>query len=134
MKTLRIRTYVHQCKCQRLCQCFIPSLQPPPLQFYFMHILNTDLCHGFVAIKINKTVRESAEVMVLSILGNFSPMPKWSILGSSSPRKVRFRVKGFFLVKKLSYFPVNTHGHIWNYHFRWPRLRYTSNKIVGVVV
>ena len=29
---------------------------------------------------------------------------------------------------------INTHGHIWNYHFRWPRLRYTSNKIVGVVV
>ena len=72
--------------------------------------------------------------MALSIIGNFSPMPKWSVLGSSSPREVRFRVKGFFLVKKLAYFPANTHGHIWNYHFRWPRLRYTSNKIVGMVV
>ena len=39
----------------------LPVLHPkPPLQFYFMHILNTDLCHGFVTIKINKTVRESA--------------------------------------------------------------------------
>ena len=61
-----------------------------------------------------------------------SPMPKRSVLGSSSPREVRFGLglKFFFLVKKLAYFPVNTLGHIWNYYFRWPCLRYTSNKIV----
>ena len=29
--------------------------------------------------------------------------------GSSSPREIRFRVKGIFLVKKLAYFPAKTH-------------------------